>query len=268
MSTFRSYAEALQTGVRWAKGFYGIRLTGTIALHCDLIAEGVNEAIKARFPKISAPDAYPYIGGNVNLERFPNDTDATYRDRLSHGFSIWQQAGTKQGLERGFDFFGFPYAQVYEDKDWQRPPKPYWSQFWVVFPDHAQTGGGAYGGGLSYGGGAGAYGNGITYPGNLNPVTGSGATYGSAGTYGSGSLYGISGITAEQVEGLRRLVRKWKRSASICREMIFEISSQYYGSGHTYGDGSKYGIVITYGTGHIYGDGSQYGGAQAIISGI
>lgn len=219
MATHRSYTEKIQEGIRWARSYFGIRLTGTIALHHDLIAEGANDAIKSRSAKYSNVDAYPYIGGNVNLERFPNDTDATYRDRLMHAFSIWQQAGTKQGLERAFDYFGFAGVLVYEDKDWLRPPKPYWSQFWVWFPSGSHS------------------------------VTTSTTVYGAgAGTYGSGSLYGISGITAELVEGLRRLVRKWKRSASICREFIFETGGITYGAG-----------------GHTYGDGSLYGGSQAII---
>ncbi len=267
MSTFRSYADALQTGVRWAKGFFGQRLTGTIALHCDLIAEGVSQAIKARSAKVSAPDAYPYIGSNVNLERYPNDTDATYKSRLLHAFSIWQQAGTKQGLERAFDFFGYPYVRVFEDKDWDRGPKPYWSQFWVFFPGHAETGGSPYGSGVAYGGGL-TYGVGINYLGGLNDVLPSSATYGSGSTYGnSGLLYGITGTTPEEVEGIRRLIRKWKPSRSICREIIFESTSQFYGAGHTYGDGSVYGVIGTYGTGHTYGDGSRYGGTQAVIGG-
>lgn len=207
MSTHRSYTEELQAGLRWAKAFFGVRLTGTIALHADLIAEGVRQAIRARAASVAPIDAYPRIGANTNIERFANDTDATYKDRLGKAFSIWQQAGTKQGLVRALAAFGFPGAIVVEDKDWDRPPKPYWSQFWVVLPLGTHS------------------------------VTTSTAVYGDGHTYGQTDfLYGVQGITTVQVDGLRRLVRKWKASRSICREFIFESGGVVYGTSHTYGE--------------------------------
>lgn len=221
MATYRSYTANLLAGLQWARAHYGQRLTeGLFALLSDLIAEGANQATKARSESTAPLDALPRIGQNKNLERYFADTDDTYRDRLLHAFSLWQQAGTKQAVEAALDAFGYPDAQVFEDADWHRPPQPYWSQFWIVFPYGTHT---------------------------VSPAAN---TYGPTINYGEGYLYGVTGITPEEVSGLRRLVHKWKPSRSICREFIFA-------------NGPIYGTGLTYGA-----SGLVYGGGSAIISGV
>lgn len=213
---YKSFVITLLAGIQWARSHYGERLTGTIALLTDTLAEGANQAVKARFDSPyrghnPPPDALPYIGQNKNIERYIADTDITYKGRLLQAFSLWSQAGTKQAVLRALAAYGQPLAQLYEDKDWARPPKPYWSQFWILFPSGTHT---------------------------VTPGT---ETFGGGATYGSGVVYGASGITADEVDALRRLVKKWKRSASICREFIFEGVGSSYGGGPTYGDGTLFG---------------------------
>jgi len=205
MATFRSYTAKLLAGVQWARSFYGERFTeGFIALFADTLAEASNQAVKARFEGASTYplDALPQSGANKELERYDGDTDATYKQRLLAAFSIWQQAGTPQAVEAALDAFGYPAAVVWEDAEWVRPPQPWWSQFVVVFPV------------------------------GTHPVIPTTQVYGDGSVYGDGQLYGISGITATEVDGIRRLVRKWKRSASICRWLIFEVSGT--GTGPTF----------------------------------
>lgn len=208
---FRDYVQRLMAAIGWARGYYGERMAGYIALLADMNSGGADAAVKQRFENHCAPDALARIGENKNLERYYADTDATYRARLLRAFSLWQEAGTKQAVERALAAYGYPGAVVYEDADWHRPPQPYWSQFWILFP-------------------AGTH--------SVLPTT---LTYGAGVTYGSGALYGVTGITAVEVDGLRRIVQKWKPSRSICRSFIFVTGGIVYGDGHTYGDGSVYG---------------------------
>lgn len=212
MATFRSYTTELLATITWARGYYGERLTGWIALMSDLISDGATAATQARFDTYAPDDALPYIGDNKQIERYAIDTTATYRARLLRGFSTWEMAGTRAAIVTQFRAAGYPDAQIYEPKDWpSRPVVGYTSQFWVVIPD--ATG-----------------------------VSSAPFAYGSGPTYGDGHFYGgITGLTAAQIAALRALLRKWKRSTTICREIIFHEGGILYGTGHTYGDGSVYG---------------------------
>lgn len=224
MGNYRTFVDSLLAHVPWLRQQYGEAFTtGFLALLADVIEEAANQAMKARFVLSDTvpDDALPHIGENVQLERYPLDTIDTYKARLAEAFTIWSQAGTRQGVLAALAASGFPGAQLIEDHEWDRQPKPYWSQFWIVFPDGTH---------------------------NVTPST---AAYGDPGLrYGNGVLYGVQGITGEEIEGLRALAKKWKRAASILREMIFT-------------DGG-----ITYGTGASYGEpGLTYGGTQVVVGG-
>jgi len=224
MSNYRAYVANLLGGIRWARAYYGERVTvGFIGLMSDMIAEGVSQTVKARFedaPTFPA-DALAYVGGNKSIERYPGDTDATYKARTKQAFSSWEEAGTRHALLRELSAFGYPGALLYEDWEWSRPPQPWWSQFWVLFPDGTHS---------------------------VAPST---VQYGSGELYGpSGLMYGVTGITAAELSGLRRIIKKWKRASSICRGLIFVTGGIVYGQGITYGSGAV------------------YGGTQVIVSGV
>lgn len=209
---FRQWIADLLAGVRWTRGTWGDRLTlGFHALLADLTAEGARQANHARHTRACHDDALSRIGDTRDIQRYYSDAPSTYRARLRQAFSLHSQDGTKQAVERALSAYGFPGAVVYEDWEWYRPPQPWWSQGWIYFPPGSHS------------------------------VIASTATYGGGSTYGSGLLYGVSGITAGEVTGLRRLVKKHKRAGFIFRELIFQISGVAYGTGATYGGGSTYG---------------------------
>lgn len=223
---YRSYVSRLLAGVRWAAGYYGSRLTvGFFGLLADLVAEGTREANHARFTRYSHDDALGEIGNTRDIQRYYNDTPIQFRSRSARAFELHAEDGTDIAVEKALGEFGFPDAVVYEDWEWHRPPQPWWSQGWIYFPAGSHS------------------------------VAKTSVTYGDGTTYGTGTLYGVVGITAGEVDGLRRLVKRRKRAAFIFREFIFGL---YDGLGNA---------VPHYGTGVLYGGGSFYGSptSQVII---
>lgn len=213
MSTYVRYTGLLTAGLTWLRARYGERLAGWIALSQDLIMEGARQATQVRTPDRAPYDALPHIGRNVQIERYAQDTDATYRARQRLAFPSWQQAGTRQAVLAQLAALGLSDAQLFEDHEWQREPQPYWSQFWLLFPEGTHAVGGSW-------------------------------TYGGGNTYGTGLVYGVTGITQLEVAALRALVCKWKRAALICREMIFA-TGPIYGTGLLYGGFTYGGDIAT-----------------------
>jgi hypothetical protein len=213
---FRQYVGKLLAGVRWARAPWGQRLTvGLFGLFSDLNAEGARQANRARLTDGSHDDALGEIGRTRDIERYTNDSPATYRGRLARAFEIHAEDGTRQAVEKALAEFGFPSARVYEDWQWHRPPQPWWSQGWILFP-------------------AGSHG-----------VSRTTQTYGDGSNYGEpGKLYGLTGITAGEIDGLRRLVKRRKRAAFIFRSLIFANGSTY-GTGVLYGGGATYSAPIS-----------------------
>ncbi len=220
MASYRAYVERLASGIQWLVNEYGAKLSGTIALLADMVSEGTNQAVKARFVRSDTcpSDALPYIGNNADLERFIADTDATYKARLANSFEINSQHGTIQIIEFMLSEAGWPDAEVLEDEVYKAQPQPWWSQNVLHFPEGS------------------------------HPVIVGTAVYGEPGLKygdvpaGSGALYGMSGITSAQLSEIKRILLKWKRPASIFRYILFVVDGNIYGDGSMYGDpGLVYG---------------------------
>lgn len=216
---FRAYVEELTSGIRWLRAEFGAKLSFTIGLLADMVSEGANQAVKARFvTSDSFPnDALPYVGNNTGLERFIVDTDATYKARLADSFSLNAQHGTRQIVLFMLSEAGWPDAELLEDEVYKAQPQPWWSQFVILFPEGT---------------------HGVV---KTTRAYGSGATYGDVPN-GSGLIYGVEGITVGRLNEIVRLVLKWKRPASICRYLLFVVDGNVYGDGSMYGDvGLEYG---------------------------
>lgn len=219
MASFRAYVEQLTAGIQWLRNEFGAKFSGTIALLGDMVSEGANQAIKARFVTSDTfpADALPYVGNNTDIERYIVDTDDTYKARLADSFAIKSQHGTRQIVLFLLSEAGWPDAELLEDDVYKAQPQPWWSQFVIHFPE------------------------------GTHPVTVGTTTYGSGAVYGdtpngSGTIYGVSGITIGRLNEIVRLVLKWKRPASVCRYLLFVVDGNIYGDGSMYGDpGLEYG---------------------------
>lgn len=220
MASFRQYVEQLTAGIQWLRNEFGAKLSGTIALLGDMVSDGANQAIKARFVSSDTfpADALPYVGNNTDLERFIVDTDDTYKARLANSFALNAQHGTRQIVLFMLSEAGWPDAELLEDEVYKAQPQPWWSQFVIMFPE------------------------------GTHPVTVGSAVYGSGGfrygdaSLGSALIYGMSGITIARLNEIIRIVLKWKRPASVCRYLLFVVDGDVYGTGLMYGDpGLEYG---------------------------
>lgn len=213
--TFRAYLEAISPP--WLAGKVGSYFVGTaIGLMEDIIGDAALYAYKAPLigRRDSPDDALYYAGKSRNIEQYPGETAARYRARLLGAWTAWVEAGTKAGLLSQLSKFGYPGAVIYEDKDWERQPKPWWSQFWIFLPEGTHS---------------------FTAP----PICGDGSVC------GSGVQCGITGDQAV-LRGLRRIANKWRPAHVLCREYVVEVAGPTCGTGPVCGDGSTAGGSIAY----------------------
>lgn len=211
--TYREYIEQILPG--FLRNERGIAYTGVLGLVFDMLAEGASQATQLHFVSKAPTDALGFVGLQKDTERFPGETNAAYKARIAVGVESHLQGGTKQVIEDNLALC-WKAGEVYEDADWNTQPKPFWTNMWVFFPKE-----------LTHG------------------VAGA-ELYGAASTYSSYPLaplvYGASqGATPQLSMMLRSLLRKYKAARTVVRKIIFEISGESYGTGHTYNEGFNYG---------------------------
>jgi hypothetical protein len=171
---YRAWARDLVP--TWLRGEWGGALVDTFGFVFDLIQEANYEAGASSL--LDAPtfpsDALPLIGSERQIERYPSESDATYKARVAGAWIAWPQAGTPGGLLSQLTAGTFT-ATLKEMKDWNWDgDAANWSRFWTIITNHGWT----------------------------RTHWGDGRTWGS-GTWGS---------TASQAEAetLLRIIRKWK----------------------------------------------------------
>lgn len=205
VGTFRRYTwDELSTNV--LRGFFGRRLVGSFSLGMDALMEAVTQAIRAPWVADNPPpDVLRYVGKEVLIERYPTDTNATYKARIQNAWVDWDRAGTKPAIISQLELAGFPGAQIFR---WNTGGV--WSEFVVFFPAGTHT------------------------------VTSSGPLIGSF-TVGDGTVIGPEGITPTELNTIRKIIRLWKPGRWVCKHIVWEISGWTIGSGHTIGES---GLVI------------------------
>lgn len=211
-STYRSFLSEVSANA--LRGHYGERLVGAIALLFDGLADGASEAVKSAWVQF---DDIPYdapaeLGRETSLPRYPAETRTQHIGRIREAWDTWVHAGVEETMIAQLAAAGFLGAQIFHTSD---PIN--WSRFFLFFPV------------------------------GTHDVTDVGATWGSF-TWGDGTTYGPGGITGEQIQTLRAIVRKWKPGIWVCGGIIFQLS------GWAYGDGSQWG-----------GPGLVWGGESAVI---
>ncbi len=181
---------------------FGQRWRASAAFYLDALTEGNNQAIKAPWlgnPSGVPPDALGPIGEQRLLERYPAESDEEYTARLTNVWEIWQLAGGPEVILEQLAAAGYPGAAIFTPLEWPSvPPTPYWSQFWVYFPE------------------------------GTHPVTSAGEPWGTAFQYGDGATWGLQGITAEDLAAIRSIIRKFKPGRWVCRHIHFQISGWFY----------------------------------------
>ncbi len=191
----------------WLRGPWGRKLQKVLGFAKDLLVSGAKLAVKSAFPREAPADALPYIGTENNLERYPVDTDATYRARIAAPWSVWEYAGTTTGILAAYRAAGFTgdtkvwntfAAPGWWGGAWPPPVRVAsgWSRFWVELPEP------------------------IPFP--CAPVT-----WGSGRKWGTHAAQGWTwGSTASpaNVALAKSIVRKWRPAHEVCAELLVRLS--------------------------------------------
>ncbi len=170
---------------------------GAIGDALDLTLEAMAQAVTARFVAHAPADALGWLGAERLLQRFPGDTDDTYRARLAAACVVWQLAGTEDGIIAMLIACGFTDVTVHVARgaippgevSWPPDGDPAnWSRFWV-FIDAS------------------------TAP--QNPFGWQPWTWGDGALWGDGHTWG-STATSGEVALVRGIVRLLKAAHEIC----------------------------------------------------
>lgn len=196
MPTFRDYVASVLPrpfSQRLSAGFFGVLhgLTG------DLLAQGMSVAVRMPLLKddVSPDDVLPLLGEERGIPHYAFESLLSYRKRLIGAWSAYTNIG-ESTIPAQFAAAGFPGVQIQFNAAAAGPngeAAPYWSQFWVYFPNSSG-----------------------------HPVTAQGPLWG-AFTYGDGTIYGL-GVTIAFYQLIHGIVRKWKPSRWICRGFKFQLA--------------------------------------------
>lgn len=179
------------------------------ALLLDALAECAKQAVKVRFPSQAPPDALRAIGGELGEARataFVYEDDFAFAERLRTTWSRRRRAGTKEGLVRVFEAFGFPSFQVYDLGEWL--PSYTWHT-WVYLPKGS-------------------------HPWGPGPVVGDGSKVGEGKTVGSS-------LRSSEVRNLREVTASWCSPHVSTYLHLQTVDGPVVGDGSDVGDGSVVG---------------------------
>lgn len=164
-----------------------------------LVSQG-KDAVKCRFIENSPTDALPYNGSAMSIERYPTDTDDTYRERIKDAFNTWQFAGTFDTvLDQVHKLLPDVPVGIIVNRDWIPPDgdTAWWSRFWVTVENSAWD---------------------------------DDDEWGDPGDWGDGGLWGTS-ATAEELTTLKKVIKKWKPSETIGYALLAFGEGDFWGPG-------------------------------------
>lgn len=179
------------------------------ALLLDALTECAKQAVKVRFPSEAPPDALRAIGGELGEARataFVYEDDFSFAERLRTTWSRRRRAGTKEGLVRVFEAFGFPSFEVFDLGEWFSSQA--WHA-WVYLPR-------------------------ASHPWGPGPVVGDGTQVGDGSTVGSS-------LRVSQVRNLREVTASWCPPHARTYLRLQTEEGPIVGDGSEVGDGSVVG---------------------------
>jgi len=202
ITTYRSFVARLVSGVDFLTGKLGSGYSGVVALLVDCLGQATTFAIESRLPGHPNQwrDALAQQGSDADVFRYRNESDASWAARVANPWPNYEQAGTALQLLRAINEWG---AIVFPTT---------WNTALVHYTENNTNGTFV-----------------IWLSAGLTPWQPS-WTYGDGSRYGLGGLlWGIKNAAPEDVETLRRIVRKWQRGSSKGRGCIVL-------SGHVWGE--------------------------------
>lgn len=144
----------------WLWGKWGKRWAYAIGSVLDPLVPQMGDALNCRLVLDAPADALPWIGWERNIDRGPDETDASYRARLQDAWETWKYAGTDWGVARVFVALGWSLPSLTATGSWPvggyssghvwivkqlewglAPPgwETWWPSFWVCLDYWAHT---------------------------------------------------------------------------------------------------------------------------------
>jgi hypothetical protein len=168
----------------------------TQSLTADLLADGLRLALRMPWllDEESPDDILPLIGKERRMPAYPAETPAQYRLRLWRAWDAYAYAGSEFCLTDQLAAAGYPNCQViyYPARPGPNGQSPYWSQFWIRFPEGSHE------------------------------VVRIGSNW-DGFTWDDGTVWGPAYFPPLFVATIRGIVAKWKPVDWICRGFLFEI---------------------------------------------
>lgn len=111
--TFRRWAWDFLSSPRTLRGHFGRRMVGLFSLTSDVFAEGLSQTVTMPWVHGNPPpDMLGPLGRDLNLPRYPTETNAQYQARLQRGWDDWELAGANSAIIGQLAAAGFPGAQI------------------------------------------------------------------------------------------------------------------------------------------------------------
>jgi hypothetical protein len=172
ITTFRDTIRRISPS--WLQGFFGYRLTYSIAIHLDAFGDGLVAALKLRFPNLYTPETLALIGRERGIRRGPDEIDAAYAARLRVWWETHKHDGNPYTLMTSIAGYLSPHPIVIRDVNnagawytrnadgttayvlagnwnWDNDSVD-WSRIWlIIFPGSLWTKTGAWGVGAPWG---------------------------------------------------------------------------------------------------------------------
>lgn len=221
-------------------GLWGRRWWDSMGAGKEDLADAASDAVTAGMVLESPTDSLARHGADVVLERLPGEAVERFRGRIWNAWETWSWAASKRGIVAALRELGYT-AVVVSNADWGAVPPDGdvsdWSRLWVFLTGHP-----------------------FTFP-----------TWG-GGTWGAPGRRWGSSASPEDLEVLRRVLRKWIGardrvvSLSIVSGAVWGAASgpwgvSLWGAGGSWGSvgwgsGVWGGVVVSYTSGGRWGSGS------------
>src|SRR5690554_3296025 len=101
---FRTYRKRLSPP--WLQENRGAAWQDAFGTAQDHLIERARLAALVGYPEHAPVDALGLIGDERRIERGPNESDESYRERLRMAFETWRWAGTARGVRTAFGAAG------------------------------------------------------------------------------------------------------------------------------------------------------------------
>lgn len=132
---YRTYRARLSPP--WLQAERGAAFQDALGSVQDELIEAAKTAALVGHPEHAPADALGLIGDERQVERGPDDSDESYRERLRIAYETWRWAGTRRGLLTALnESAGLSTVDVITNRDWQPAPPDgdtaKWARFHLV----------------------------------------------------------------------------------------------------------------------------------------